>query len=155
MTVVKAPTPLPAPAASPPLHSDFVLMERVRAVNADVALFLVSSLTGFGSDQPAACLIAKALPVGHEAPEVLVLRWQARCEFGKAIRLATYPVFEEVAATRLLPAEPFSFAVQVENDEPWKEVGLFGSLRSCINVLESAMAHGYAVRSCAAWAPRF
>jgi hypothetical protein len=149
------PRPPEPPAMIKPRHPDLLLMDSVRAVNADASMLLLTSARGATMDQPFACLLAQSVAARQDFPASALKKLNTECTFWTAVRKATRPVFHGIAESKSLPETPFTFDAYVGSDEKWDTLGLFADLETCSRMVETAMSLGIGVRACQPWKPRF
>lgn len=149
--------PVPRETASPvvPRHPDLLLMDAVRDVSADASLLMLSPITGFGMDEPAACMLARQIIGRKDVPVGTFKKWDNECAFGTAVRKSTDPVFHAIAQSRALPRVAFAFDAYVGLKDEWHTLGLFADSATCTRMVEAAGSLGIGVRSCQPWTPRF
>jgi len=146
----------PAPSvAAAPRHPDLLLMDAVRKVSADASMLLLSPITGFGMEEPAACMLAARIVAQKHVPAGVLHKLDGECALGKMVRQATNPVFQAIVQSQALPPVAVTFDAYVGLEEKWQTLGLFADFDTCKTMMDAAMSLGIGVRSCLPWAPRF
>lgn len=144
-----------AKIAAAPRHPDLLLMDAVRRVSADASLLMLSPVTGFGMDEPAACTLARRVVGDKDFPAGVLKKWDDECAFGVAVGKASNPVFRAIAQSGALPPAAFVFDASVGLKEEWHTLGLFADSDTCARMVAAAVALRIGVRSCLPWTPRF
>lgn len=136
-----------------PPHRDVLLMNAVQKVNTQISMLMVSPYSSLGLDEPVPCMVAKSLSEGSNHNDVIVVKLIAeltgQCAFSRLVKDTTFPIFENIAATRLLPAKLVTFGAF--HEDRWVEVGLFDSDDSCNSIREEALRHGIGTKACGLW----
>lgn len=141
-----------------PINLDIALMGRVRAVNSDASVVMLS-FSGFGMAVPAPCLLAANVEkdsklASDRITQQMHRKFQSECELHNQVRSATYPIFLQIAVSGKLPVDPFAFEI-LNTQNNWSVVGLFEELSICEAILIKATDAGFGIKPCFHWHPRF
>jgi hypothetical protein len=138
-------------------HEDLILMDAVRAVNADASTMMLSPFFSLKLSEPISCLLVRKMQERSDATSPalanLIAEKTEECDFAGIVRQVTLPVFLEIAAVGALPKELFVF--ETFHAEAWVSVGLFDRVNTCNLVQQQRMNQGMGTKVCVKWKPRF